>query len=286
MVFDLDDDVGAKAQPREVQPPLPLLDPPVAHQRERRTKPQYTVGLPASFSALRPASLPAPSHMRSDRFSNHEAYSHSIMSTLPRSSEPISRIDGESKEDTTDQDTSEETTDSSPRPTSDSDTDSEGQFFIYFTLYQTKTSHLLDYGERYHHHGQFGFSRSLPINVVPQNRHREVLSLASYQQKPSTESSHQASIVAPPSSVGAMAPKKAMASVARKSSYVERSRSRLLDLGNLDFVAEVDEEDEEEQEQKVLSQSVDGERGRHHAFKILQARAELPEEGMWRSLAS
>jgi len=285
MVFDLDDDVGAKTQPREVQPPLPLLDPPVAHQRERRTKPQHTVGLPASFLALRPASLPAPSHMRSGRLSNHEAYSHNIMSALPPS-EPISRIDGENKEDTTDQETSEETTDSSPRPTSDSDTDSEGQFFIYSTFYQTKISHLLDYGERCHHN-QFGFSRSLPINVVPQNRHREVLSLASYQKKPSTEGSHQASIVAPPSGVGAMVPKKAMASVARKSSYVERSRSRFLDLGNLDFVAEVDEEDEEEQkEKKVLSQSVDGERGRHHAFKILQARAELPEEGMWRSLAS
>lgn len=134
MVFDLDDDVGAGVQSREIHPPLPLLDPPVAHQQERRTKTQHTVGLPASFSALRPASLPAPSYMRSGRFSNHEAYSHNIMSTLPRSSGPISRIDGENKEDTTDQDTSEETTDSSPRPTSDSDTDSEGQFFILSTL--------------------------------------------------------------------------------------------------------------------------------------------------------
>jgi len=94
-------------------------------------------------------------------------------------------------------------------------------------------------------------------------------------------------MAAPPSGVGAMTPKKAMASVASKFSYKERSRSRLLDFGSLEYVAEVDEEDEEElKEKKVVSQSVDGERGRHHAFKILQARAELPEEGMWRSLAS
>ena len=54
------------------------------------------------------------------------------MSSLPRSSGPM--IDGENKEETTDQDTSEDTTDSSPRPTSDSDTDSEGEVFYISTL--------------------------------------------------------------------------------------------------------------------------------------------------------
>lgn len=70
--------------------------------------------------------------------------------------------------------------------------------------------------------------------------------------------------------------------------YAERDRSRPLDPGHLDFVVEEDEEDEEqEQEDKPVAQSMEsGERGRRHALKILQAGADIPEEGMWRSLAS
>ena len=139
MVFDLDDDVGVEVQSGEVQPSLPLLDPSAAYHRRIKTKPQHTAGLPASFSALRPASLPVPSHMRPGSLSNHEAYSHSIMSSLSRSSGPM--IDGENKEETTDQDTSEDTTDSSPRPTSDSDTDSEGEVFYISTL--DSISHII-----------------------------------------------------------------------------------------------------------------------------------------------
>jgi hypothetical protein len=91
--------------------------------------------LPASFSALRPASLPAPSRMRAGRPPSHDAYSNNIMLSLPRPSEPVSKVTNgkhKDKEDTTDQDTSEDTTDSSPRPTSDSDTDSEGEYRPWF----------------------------------------------------------------------------------------------------------------------------------------------------------
>lgn len=78
------------------------------------------------------------------------------------------------------------------------------------------------------------------------------------------------------------------ASAIRKAAYAERDRFRSLDPGNLDFVAEEDEEEDGEQgDKKATSQSLEsGERARKHALKILQARAELPEEGMWRSLAS
>ncbi|KAJ3573691.1 hypothetical protein NP233_g2269 [Leucocoprinus birnbaumii] len=274
MVFDIDDDVaGAEAQPGEVQASLPLLDPPAAHQRARRTKPQNNAGLPASFSTLRPASLPAPSHMRSATPPNRDAYANNILSSLPRPSGPASKeINGENKEkdDTTDQDTSEDTTDSSPRPTSDSDSDSD------------------DYGEEYHHHSRYGIPGSLPVNIVSRVRPREVLSLASYQQKPNVERPQQAGAPTAPTGGAAGQPsKKTSASAVRKATYAERDRSRFLDPGNLDFVAEEDEEEEEDQmARKAVAQSVDGELGRTYAFRILQARAELPEEGMWRSLAS
>lgn len=77
-------------------------------------------------------------------------------------------------------------------------------------------------------------------------------------------------------------------SAIRRAAYAARDRTRPLDPGNLDFVAEEDEEeDEERSDRKVVVQSMEaGERARKHALKILQARAELPEEGMWRSLAS
>ncbi|KXN89447.1 hypothetical protein AN958_05609 [Leucoagaricus sp. SymC.cos] len=267
MVFQIDDDVaGGEAQPGEVQISLPLFELN-APQRARRPKPQHTAGLPASFSALRPASLPAPSPMRSARPPNHDNYSDNIMLSLPRPSGPVSKVTNGNKEDTTDQDTSEDTTDSSPRPTSDSESDSE------------------DYGEEYHPHGRYGIPGSLPINIVTSIRPREVLSLASYQPKATVERHQPVAATAPTN--GVVRPKKNTSSAIRKATYAERDRSRSLDPGNLDFVAEEDEEEDEERgNKKLVVQSVDGERGRSHALKILQARAELPEEGMWRSLAT
>jgi len=67
----------------------------------------------------------------------------------------------------------------------------------------------------------------------------------------------------------------------RKASYAARDRSRLLDPGALDFEAGDDESlDADDGDTGSLS------RGRRRALKILQARSELPAEGMWRSLAT
>ena len=68
----------------------------------------------------------------------------------------------------------------------------------------------------------------------------------------------------------------------RKASYAARDRSRSLDPGTLDFESGGDDEgiDGDDSEAGSLS------RGRRRALKILQARSELPDEGMWRSLAS
>ncbi|KAI0307139.1 hypothetical protein B0F90DRAFT_1813941 [Multifurca ochricompacta] len=85
-------------------------------------------------------------------------------------------------------------------------------------------------------------------------------------------------------------PKPALTSASyRRASYAARDRSRSLDPGALDFETgaldfEIDGDDE----------SMDGDdgdvsslsRGRRRALRILQARSELPAEGMWRSLAT
>lgn len=68
----------------------------------------------------------------------------------------------------------------------------------------------------------------------------------------------------------------------RKASYAARDRSRSLDPGALDFEAVDDDENIDDDDGDPGSLS----RGRRRALKILQARSELPAEGMWRSLAS
>ena len=68
----------------------------------------------------------------------------------------------------------------------------------------------------------------------------------------------------------------------RKASYAARDRSRSFDPGALDFEAVDDDENLDGDDGDTGSLS----RGRRRALKILQARSELPAEGMWRSLAS
>lgn len=73
-----------------------------------------------------------------------------------------------------------------------------------------------------------------------------------------------------------------LSSSIRKAKYAERDRSRAMDPGALDFATEEDEDDSEEEMDEITPTS--GERGRKQALKILKARSELPEAGMWRSL--
>ena len=68
----------------------------------------------------------------------------------------------------------------------------------------------------------------------------------------------------------------------RKASYAARDRSRSMDPGALDFEAVDGDENIDGDDADTGSLS----RGRRRALKILQARSELPAEGMWRSLAS
>lgn len=107
------------------------------------------------------------------------------------------------------------------------------------------------------------------------NKPRPILSLASYQPKGPLSDPKDA--LGPP-----LHSKAGINSTAlRKAAYAERDRSRSFDPGALDFQAEMDDEDSNDDTPPEV-----GERGRKQALKILQARSELPEEGMWRSLAS
>lgn len=75
----------------------------------------------------------------------------------------------------------------------------------------------------------------------------------------------------------------------REAKYTERDRSRSMDPGIFDFATGENKDDvgrELEVNQTVEAGSASGERGRKQALKILKSRSELPEAGMWRSLAS
>jgi hypothetical protein len=76
--------------------------------------------------------------------------------------------------------------------------------------------------------------------------------------------------------------KKQSTSSIRKAVYQEKDRARAIDPGPLDVVVE---DDEVEDEDVIADAHDEGEKARLQALRILQARSELPEEGMWRSLA-
>jgi hypothetical protein len=113
------------------------------------------------------------------------------------------------------------------------------------------------------------FIGSLPIPIkLP--RRPQVLSLASYRPQVSIPEQPMVN-TAPNVSTTAL----------RKAAYAERDRSRSVDPGALDF------EEEEEKDRCVGDDATDaGDRGRNRALKILQAGSEVPEAGMWRSLAT
>jgi hypothetical protein len=124
------------------------------------------------------------------------------------------------------------------------------------------------------------FVGSLPIPIKLSKRPQTNLSLASYQPTTNLSGRTEAS---------ASLPKNVSSAAIRKANYAERDRSRSMDPGALDFAAEEDELDEEEAEGEGPDNADTtgaGGRGRKRALKILQARSEVPEAGMWRSLAS
>lgn len=88
MIFELDEPEGDGAEPSTsaTAQTLPLLEQAAARPvRHRRAKSSSSVGLPSSFSSLRPLSLPGPSQIRPPR-SPHgiDASSQNVMMSLPK----------------------------------------------------------------------------------------------------------------------------------------------------------------------------------------------------------
>ena len=125
------------------------------------------------------------------------------------------------------------------------------------------------------------FVGSLPI-PIQLRRPPPALSLASYQ--PKTLGTQME-----PDVDGLVSParKPISPTAIRKAVYAERDRLRSMDPGTLDFAAEEDKEDNEAAINDALPDGTGaGGRGRTRALKILQSQSEIPEAGMWRSLAS
>jgi len=116
---------------------------------------------------------------------------------------------------------------------------------------------------------------SLPINVKKIKRPK-TLSLASYAGQDAE--SGTSDLVAPLIDNS----KKQSASSIRKAVSLEKDRARAIDPGPLDSYGEDDDVEDDDDTTDVQDE---GEKARLQALRILQTRSELPEEGMWRSLA-
>ncbi|CAA7258578.1 unnamed protein product [Cyclocybe aegerita] len=151
-----------------------------------------------------------------------------------------------------------------------------------------KGKKILDFSEEdddlYEQSRNYGVAASLPIEIVKRVKPREQLSLASYRPQAAVgpEQEEQASSAAPVSS-SSHGNKNLSAAAVRKAAYAERDRLRSMDPGALDFANGPDEQDDDDDDDE---EEPSEQKARKQALRILQARSEVPEEGMWRSLAS
>ncbi|RDB20100.1 hypothetical protein Hypma_012852 [Hypsizygus marmoreus] len=334
MIFDFEDTHGELTQEtlNFSRPTLQLLEQPAAPVRVRRTRMQNAVGLPGSFSSLRPTSLPAPSHIRPPR-SQHgsDLSSPSMMLSLPRQSillkkekspvsptasssttvaQPVDKID----ESQNIQDAEILKLVAADTPSHRGAWKPEGKAWQTFVRRVPGVLGVGDIPEEYEDDGggasgsgldttetsmagreiypadkedskeyEPPFIGSLPIPIkVGKPSKPAVLTLASYQ--PATLA--QLGVSSPPATQ-----KQTSSTAIRKAAYAERDRTRSMDPGALDFATEEDDEDGEEEdveddEGAPIDTTEAGGRGRKRALKILKARSEIPEAGMWRSLAS
>ncbi|KAH0587951.1 hypothetical protein J132_00320 [Termitomyces sp. J132] len=298
MIFVLEDLEGAH-QGSPGKATLQLVEQPALAVRPRRQRPQNMDNLSTSFSGLRPASLPAPSLVRPSR-KGPEPSATTLTLTLPRSSfpeAPASQVETSDTFSTPSPDPKMLELLAANTPSHRGAWNPESKAWQTFVKRQPgryDSEAILEEGEDDVGTDASGFAipdvlpkhmqqpvvaGSLPVSMkLP--KVREELTLASYQ--PTTLAS-QAHTTSPTNH------KKQSSAAIRKAVYAERDRFRTLDPGPLDF-ASVNDRDEEEQDEddepKLATADASlGGRGRIAAFKILKARSEIPDSGMWRSLA-
>ncbi|KAJ7639357.1 hypothetical protein FB45DRAFT_905382 [Roridomyces roridus] len=247
----------------------------------RRKEQTDSTGLPQSFSALRPASLPVPSHIvrrtqasipeedgdevpeeeEKEEYNSRDLQIRRLVAAdIPshrgawrRGSDELKALVSGRRDEEEDEDEDEDGPSPLPPP------------------------HLNGRGT------QAGIPGSLPIAIRPLVKPRTILSLASYrpQTLPAADPEPEPEPEPPISS---------SSNAIRTALYQERDQQRAMDPGALDFPVDYGRIVEEE-ENRTASTSRAGSvpesgRGNQRALSILQARNELPDSGMWRSLAS
>ncbi|KAL0950174.1 hypothetical protein HGRIS_010167 [Hohenbuehelia grisea] len=287
LVFDLEDELGEHAVAK-TQPTLEVLAPAPRNGRTRTVRAQ-----PNPFTSLRPASLPAPSHIRPPRSSHQGVDSSSsqaaMLSPPPRtdklrastSQEPLTAREAEILKLVA------------------ADTPSHrGRWYKGSRAWNKLMSRedakededaLDDLAEEQVEStpGERHFVGSLPIKPLVQQR--KPLSLASYREEATL---HERKASRDPNAPTIQeedeqeTEEQPSASSIRRANYAERDRLRDRDPGALDFGAEGDVAGlEAGPSQASQNGDVDeGVRGRAHALEILKARSEIPDSGMWRSM--
>ncbi|KAG6845443.1 hypothetical protein H0H87_009351 [Tephrocybe sp. NHM501043] len=310
MIFELEDLEGVdQGSPGKTQPTLQLVEQPTAPTRPRKHRPQNVDNLSTSFSGLRPSSLPTPSHILPSR-NGSDVPTPATMLSLPKPSlslAPQTRVQASGAS------SQSESSDGYNTPPPDpkmlkllaADTPSHRgawkpdskawQTFVRRQPGHHESGAIIEEGDDDGTDAsgfavpdvlpknleREAFVGSLPVSIkLP--KQREVLSLASYQPQTLATQTNSTST----------SQRKQTSAAIRKAVYAERDRSRTLDPGPLDF-ASVEDEDEEEDEEDTGDQpgvastdaSLGGERSRKHALRILKKRSQVPDSGMWRSLA-
>ncbi|KAJ7872065.1 hypothetical protein B0H13DRAFT_2059786 [Mycena leptocephala] len=252
--------VEQPTQPRSSQP-----------RRSTRRPPTDSTGLPESFKVLRPMSLPMPSNIIPPRRGPSPPVESSI-----------------SEEDIGEEEEAEE-------EEVDEELDSRDQEILKLVAANTPS-----------HRGRWKKDSAEWRTLVSRDRNSSAdddeddeeqagmpssMPLTSAACKPTSEPEPR---IEPEPETVAPVP----SSSVRRAVYEERDRQRAMDPGALDFAADansvIEEEDESEDDDgdqgATTSASVNGggkvRGGRKRALKILQARDDLPDSGMFYSLAS
>jgi hypothetical protein len=310
MVFDLEpEDSGRPISASGGKPAIILREQPSGPSRDPRTRTSRRTAsdssLPESFSSLRPVSLPAPSHLPPPKPPSSEAGQPPLL--------PLSRPPASKKEKRRSLPDVRESTDpfdereaeilklvAANIPSHRGAWKKDSKAWETFVRRQGgRTSHPLipeegeedgdlvededsDDDTQWTPFPSVPMAGSLPIAIGSLSQIRPALSLASYQPKTAL-ADHPGALVTPLQTGRTVNSSAAL----RKAAYAERDRSRSFDPGALDFETEVDEADEASDDDSSKTDPPEiGERGRKRALRILQARSELPEAGMWRSLAN
>ncbi|KAL5488063.1 hypothetical protein ACEPAI_6171 [Sanghuangporus weigelae] len=319
------DDQNVQNSQNEAKTENSFHEPAERPQRSgRRQKDSKDAGLPQSFAALRPSSLPAPSHIRPPvRSQTHNDGSETKQLDVPQASGSSQAKDikrQSSEGDVTEEVLSPEQKDflklvaaETPshrgfwKPGSDS-----------WKIFDRNRGHLssgrqsrpTEYDDvedppsnangrnkestdlDWRHYRRPDVVGSLPIPMAPiaQQKPAGPLSLrpkTSLTDRPGTLVPPLLSLPAVPEEEEEEKEKRSAASI-RKEVYAERNKARGLDPGILDF-GDGDDDDEDgggspEPEDPV--DQVSTSRSRQHALEIIRIRNAAPPEGFWRSLAT